>query len=152
MRQFVWTLVVMLVCSASGLAEAETKEEIAQAAREWVQAWTAGTIDGISAMYADDAQYYSSLSLFRIDGRPAIRNVWAGIFAAFPTRQLALRHESVQAFGDSTGVWNAYWQAVVTDRAGKVTTVLGRFSTTWVKLGGRWVIVHQHFSSLPATT
>jgi ketosteroid isomerase-like protein len=71
------------------------------------------------------------------------------IFAAFPTRRLALRHESVQGFGDTTGVWSAYYQAVVTDRAGKATTLMGRFSATWVKQAGRWVIVHHHFSALP---
>src|SRR5262245_16408009 len=152
MRGFVRTLVVLMVFGACGWAEAGPKEEVAQAAQEWVQAWTAGTIAGTSAMYADDAQYSSSLSLFRIDGQPAIRNTWAGIFGAFPTRQLALRHESVQAFGETTGVWNAYWQALVTDRSGKTTTLLGRFSATWVKQGGRWIIVHHHFSALPPTS
>jgi ketosteroid isomerase-like protein len=90
--------------------------------------------------------------VFRVDGRSAIQGTWSGIFAAFPTRRLALRHESVQGFGDTAGVWNAYYQAVVTDRAGKATTLVGRFSATWVKQAGRWVIVHHHFSALPPTS
>ena len=148
-RMWVVVLVAAVVLGHLGPAGAGARDEVAQVAQEWVQAWHAGNVDGITAMYADDAQYFSSLSVFRVDGRPAIQGTWTGLFAAFPGRRLALRHESFQAYGDAVGVWSAYYQATVTDRTGKVTTLMGRFSATWAKQGGRWMIVHHHFSSLP---
>ena len=138
--------IALVVLATVALSEAGPKEEVTQAAQEWVQIWTSGTADALAAYYTEDAQFFPSATPFRVDGRAAIHGNWTAFFAAFPQRRLLLRQESINAYGESAATWTGYYQAVATDRAGKVTSLLGRYSIAWVKQGGRWLIVHQHVS------
>ena len=54
-----------------------------------------------------------------------------------------------RVYGD-TAVSNTYFTLTVVDRAGKATTSHGRLDVTYVKQGGRWLVVNQHGSLLPS--
>ena len=149
MRRMARLLTVLMLLGSPTWVEAGAREEVVHAAQQWSEAWHAGNVDAITALYAEDAQMFSALGQFRLDGRPAIQANWSGFFGNFPTRRLVLRHESVQGYGATAGTWTGYYQVTATDRAGKVTTLVGRYSSAWVKEGGRWMIVQQHISPMP---
>jgi uncharacterized protein (TIGR02246 family) len=149
MKRLRFLFVLLILFGISQAAWAGAKEEVAQAAQEWRQAFLAGNAEALGALYAEDAQAIPALTPFRLDGRAAIQALWAGFFQAFPTRGVVLRQVSIQTYGDVVGVETGYYQTMAVDRAGKVTNFLGRYSVTRVKQGGRWLIVEGHLSSLP---
>jgi len=151
MRRIGGLLTVLVVLGSATGIEAGAREEVTQAAQQWSEAWHAGNVDAITAFYAEDAQMFSALGSFRLDGRPSIQANWTGFFGSFPTRRLVLRHESIQSYGATAATWTGYYQVMATDRGGKTATLLGRYSSAWVKQDGRWVIVQQHISSMPPT-
>lgn len=67
--------------------------------------------------------------------------------ARYVGRQGAVRFYS----NETTAVANAYFTLTLVDRAGKANNYHGRITATAVKLGGRWLVVDQHLSVLPAS-
>ncbi len=127
-------------------------EEIAEIGRQRTQAFIQGDLDTWMAVYADDAAVTSSLVPFRIEGKEALRAYYGGLFQAYPTRRVAIRQPSTRAYnGDTTAVTNAYLQVTFVDRNGQANNFYLRQSITWVKQGGRWLIVDSHVSRLPAS-
>jgi len=69
----------------------------------------------------------------------------------FPKHTLVFRQPSTRVYGDTTAVDNGYFHAMLVDAKGQATTLLGRYSITYVKQGGKWVIVTLHGSRLPVS-
>jgi ketosteroid isomerase-like protein len=44
---------------------------------------------------------------------------------------------------------NSYNDQTFIDKTGKMSTMMQRTSQTWVKTGGRWLLVDQHTSGIP---
>jgi ketosteroid isomerase-like protein len=86
MRRLTWVLFLFLIFGVAPAVWAGPAEEAAQMAEQWMKAFHEGNVEALSALYAPDAMYYSSLSPFRVEGREAIRTLFAGVFRAFPTR------------------------------------------------------------------
>jgi len=142
-----WLLLVGMVPGAW----AGAPEEIARLVKEWVQAYNDGKVEGIRAQYADNAHLTSPWTPFRAEGKEAVVGAFAGAFQTFPTRMLTLRQPSIRVFNDATAVANGYFQVTLIDPKGQASTRFGRYSLTYVKLGGKWLIVEQHASVLPAS-
>jgi uncharacterized protein (TIGR02246 family) len=142
-----WLLLVGMVSGAW----AGAPEEIAQRVKEWVQAFNEGKVEGILAQYADNAHLTGPLTPFRAEGKEAIGGTFAGVLHTFPTRMIAFPQSAVRVFNDGTAVANGYFQVTFMDPKGQASTRFGRYSITYVKLGGKWLIVEQHASILPAS-
>ena len=132
-------------------AWAAAPEEIAKLREQFTQAFNAGDVEAISALLTDDTQFFSALQPFRVDGKEAVRAAWAGLFHNFPTRTLIFRQPSTRVYGETAAVDNGYFHAILVDAKGQATTVLGRYSTTYVKQGGKWGVVNLHGSRLPVS-
>jgi uncharacterized protein (TIGR02246 family) len=140
-----------LVASTSLLVTpswADPLKEVAEAVAPRAKAYVTGDVEGWTAMFADNATFHSSLSPFRIDGKPAIRAYFAEYFAQYPNRKYVLRQNTLRAYGDNLVVANGYYELIQTDRSGKTTTSPGRYSVTFAKVDGRWQIVDQHNATL----
>ena len=142
-----WLLLLVMIPGAWAAAP----EEIAQLRERFTQAFNAGDVEALSALFTDDVQFFSALQPFRIDGKEAVRAVWASLFQTFPTRTLIFRQPSTRVYGETTAVDNGYLHLVLSDPKGQATTIAGRYSTTYVKQGGKWGIVNLHGSRLPVS-
>ena len=85
-----------------------------------------------------------------MDGKDAVRAYFAGLFQ-LPTHTLVFRQPSTRVYGDTTAVDNGYFHVTLVDAKGQTTTNFGRYSTMYVKQGGKWVIVNLHGSRLPVS-
>lgn len=148
MKHLTCVVSLFLLFGMAAGAWAGEHEEIASNRQQSLQALQAGNIEALSAMYAEDAHYTPATSPFRREGREEIRAFWAGFLQASSARRLTLRQVSVRVYG-TTAVETGYFDFTGMDRAGTVTNISGRYSTTWVKLGGKWMVVDQHVSQLP---
>ncbi len=147
------TIAVIAAASLVGLSlelQAGPAEEVAQVAGPRVQALEDGNIDAYVTAYADNAVFQSSLSAFRIEGKEAIRAYFNQLVQLYPKRRIMPRQPMIRAYNDDLVVQNGYAVLYLTDPKGQVTTVFTRSSVTWAKIGGRWQIVDQHTSPLPA--
>jgi len=139
----------LVLCGMATLAWAGPAEEIAQIAQQAVQAINEGNLDGIMALYADDAVLIPAGSPFRIDGKDAIRSFYVGLFQNFPTRRFVERQRQIRVYGANTAIINAYFTFTLVDRSGNANNVQARMSVTFVKVGNRWLVADDHASRLP---
>jgi uncharacterized protein (TIGR02246 family) len=126
-------------------------KEIVQLTEEWIQAYNGGKSEGIGAQYAQDGHLISPWTPFRVEGRKAVAEAFAGGFQAFPKRTLVFRQPAIRVYNETTAVANGYFHATVTNHEGQSSTRSGRFSITYVKLEGKWQVVEYHGSLLPTS-
>ena len=125
-------------------------EEVGEVAKPRQQAFTQGNVEVFTAAFADNAVLHSSFSPFRIEGKDAIRAYAAQLFQMYPKRWFAVRQPSARAYGEDLVVQSAYAVIHVIDEKGEPITYDTRGSTIWKKMDGRWQIIDQHISRLPA--
>jgi uncharacterized protein (TIGR02246 family) len=125
-------------------------EEVTELAAKRGQAFSEGNADAYVADYAEDGVFTSSRATFRIEGKPAIRAFFAGLFQTYPQRRSVSRQVTSRVYGNDTiVVVDAYADQVWVDRNGQTTTPAIRTSAVWVKIGGRWLTVDSHLSRVP---
>ena len=150
MKRFIAVLFTLIMVASAGAVRAGPIDEVAQIAGPRGQALQDGNVDAYVAAYADNAVFHSALSPFRIDGKEAIRGYFADLFQLYPKRRVILRQPVMRAYNDDLVIQDAYAVLYLTDQKGETMTYALRLSVTWARLGGRWQIVDQHGSSLPA--
>ena len=129
----------------SGLTE--TQEEIIDAMKEWGKAIGSGNPDQVVALYDPElAAAWGTLSPYRRDTPELIREC----FAAFLSRtdlRVTFYHPYVRVLGDTavnTGYYTFTWR-----EEGRSQVLLARFSFTYARRDGRWLIVDHHSSEVP---
>ena len=115
---------------------------------EWVDAYNAGDVDRIVALYADDA-------VVMPPDKPAVSGAALREFLASDiagTKAAGLRLADKDSMAGSSG--DLGWHAgsfAVTDAAGK-TIATGKYSEVWQKRRGKWVILRDIWNNdAPAT-
>jgi Calcium/calmodulin dependent protein kinase II association domain len=58
------------------------------------------------------------------------------------------RQPSVRLYGEHTAIETGYYELILVDAKGQATTRYGKYSTTLVKSGERWLVVMSHRSPL----
>lgn len=150
MKQASTTFFAVLLLGFAAASWAGPAEEVAQIAGPRLQALQQGDIEGYTAAFADNAVLQSSLSPFRLEGKEAIRAYFAQLFQLYPKRRITSRPPLVRVYNDDLVVQDSYGDFHVTNEQGETMTYFLRTSMTWAKLGGRWQLVDQHASRLPA--
>ena len=140
---------LLLLFGITSIAWAGPAEEIAQVDQQAIQCFNEGNLDKCVSLYADDAVSTAAVSPFRIEGKEALQANYVGTFQNFPTRRFLGRQTAIRVYGDTAGVLNRYFTLTLVDRAGNASTVHGRMSVTFVKVGTQWRIVDVHTSRLP---
>ena len=79
-------------------------EEIAELNMKRGQAFSQGNAEAFVADLAENAVFISSRATFRIEGKPAIRAYFAGLFQTYPQRQSAGRQTMTRVFANDTVV------------------------------------------------
>jgi len=89
---------------------------------------------------------------FRIEGKEALRAFLTNLWQNYPTRQNLIKQVTYRVFQEgNVVVRNAYNDQTYIDKNGGMSRLMQRNSQTWVKTGGRWLLVDQHNSGMPGT-
>ncbi len=114
-------------------------------AEQWAAAFTKGDLDALMRLYDDDARLWGTSSSQLRKGARAIRQYYAQLLEAFPGTHISLRETDPRVYGDAGVNSGAYtMRRVAAD--GKVVVTSARFTITYVRRGGQWLIVDQHSS------
>ena len=133
-------------------AQADPAKEVADIGRKRAEAAAKGDVDTWLANVADNAVFTAARAGFRIEGKEAIRAFITNLWQNYPTRQGLSRQVTSRVFQDgNVVVVNGYTDQTFIDKNGKMSTLMQRNSQTWVKTGGRWLLVDQHNSGMPGT-
>ena len=136
-------------------AQANPAKEIEDINRKRGEAGAKGDIDGLLADVADNVIATVARAGFRIEGKQAFRAFLTNLFQNYPTRQELGRQVTYRVFLEgSVVVVNGYTDQTFIDKNGRMSTMIQRNSQTWVKTGGRWLLVdcsRARFPSLPCS-
>ena len=131
-------------------AQADPAKEIADINRKRGEAGAKGDVDGLLADVADNVIATVARAGFRIEGKEAFRAFLTNLFQNYPTRQELGRQVTYRVFQDgNVVVVNGYTDQTFIDKNGRMSTMMQRTSQTWVKTGGRWLLVDLHNSGMP---
>jgi uncharacterized protein (TIGR02246 family) len=120
-------------------------EEPPAVAEQWAAAFTKGDLDALMRLYDDDARLWGTSSSQLRKGARAIRQYYAQLLKAFPGTRISLRETNPRAYGDA-GVNSGSFTMHRVAADGKVVVTSARFTITYVRRGGQWLIVDQHSS------
>lgn len=138
----------LILLGMAPTAFAGPKEEVAAAGAKWAEVFVLDNPDPILALYAKDGVLWGTLSPTRRDDPAAIRDYFVKAFAALPGHKVAFGNELIRVYGD-TAVNTGYYTFSFT-KDGQAKTLPARYSFTYVKQGGEWLIVDHHSSAMPA--
>ena len=148
------SLIVVLLFGAVPVvwAQADPAQEVAAIAQKRAQAGARGDVDGFLADVADNVVVTAARSGFRMEGKEAYRAFLTNLWQNYPTRQGLTRQVTRRVFQEgNVVVVNGYTDQTFIDKNGRMSTLMQRTSQTWVKTGGRWLLVDQHISGMPGT-
>ncbi len=150
MKRITCLVLFLLIVVSSEAALAGPKEELAEFWQQRAGAFDTRSVENVTATYADDAVYISTLTPFRIEGKQAIRGFFADLFDAYPTIKSVVRQPLERIYNDGTmAVADWYQDSTLIDRDGHAHRIFLRVSYTLVKERNGWVIVENVFSRLP---
>ena len=123
------------------------KEDVAAAAVKWTQVFTDDNPDPIMALYAKDGVLWGTLSPTRRDTPAALREYFVNAFKALPGHAVTFGDQHIRVYGNTAINTGYYTFSFMRD--GKPATLPARYSFTYVKTGGQWLIVDYHSSAVP---
>jgi uncharacterized protein (TIGR02246 family) len=137
----------LLMCLIAAPVVAGPVEDVGDATRAWAAAYDSRDPQKILSLYAPDAVFWGTSSPTLRDTPPLI----AEYFSTAP-RQPNARVEigalKVRVWGDTAASTGSYTFTDV--RSGETVRRPARFSFVYRRVGGKWLIVDHHSSSVPA--
>ncbi len=122
----------------------EEIDNIQELLRLYTEYWNEGNIEGLTDMYAKDAQIFCPVTPFRAEGKEMIKTMLMGMMQAFPKRMLFFQ-PSTRVYNRTTIVLTNYNSWIHED--GKIGDVHSMSSQTWAKHGEQWLLVNHHVST-----
>jgi len=147
------TVAVLFVLNCSLLltnsaALAGPKEDVAAATMKWGETLGQNDPDKIVLLYASDGVLWGTLSPTVRSDRAALRDYFVTAFRVLPALKVTFGEQLIRVYGDTAVNTGYYTFSYVRD--GEPKTLPARYSFTFVKNGGNWMIVDHHSSAMPA--
>ena len=140
-------MMFVLLLGVAVTSWAGDKEDVAAAAVKWTQVFTDDNPDPIMALYAKDGVLWGTLSPTRRDTPAALREYFVNAFKALPGHKVTFGDQHIRVYGNTAINTGYYTFSFMKD--GKPATLPARYSFTYVKTGGKWLIVDHHSSAVP---
>ena len=132
-------------------ALADDVKDVKAAALEYYVALNAGDADLYAKLNADESSIFSAGGgmLSRHTSLEARKQSFqATVDGGLKRNYNWPKHSEVRVFGDLFAVESSYTTGSSTSPSGTVTRHRNRATRIWVKQGGQWKIVHQHYSPM----
>jgi len=124
------------------------KEDVAAATMKWAELFVLDDPGPILVLYAKDGVLWGTLSPTRRDTPEALKEYFVAAFRALPGHKVSFGDQYIRVYGD-TAVNTGYYTFSFT-KDGEAKSLPARYSFTYVKQGGQWLIVDHHSSGMPA--
>ena len=134
----------LLSCATADVSNPE--QSIRDAYTRFSVAVEARDVNAIMTFYAPDVVAYDAFPPRQYVGAAAYRKSYDAFFDAFPgpvksePSDLTIKAAGTTAYAHGFDKWTA------TGTDGKPLVVVFRFTDVWRKIGGIWLVVHEHLS------
>lgn len=130
------------------MSTASDEKEIRALIDRWVEHACNGNIDGVMACYASDVVAYDAIVALQFKGADAYRKHWEYCMSFIGAGDMIMKipEMSVTA-GDDIAFCHYLSLCGCKDQEGKEQTGWMRGTVCLRKIDGRWLIVHEHYSS-----
>jgi uncharacterized protein (TIGR02246 family) len=150
MRHAILLLIALALvgCQTVSRTSIEPKAEVISATKAWEAASNICDASAIAALYADGAVLWGTTRTSLITTPQGIYDYFASSCKALPGIKVQFGDQAVRVYGDmavNTGTYT--WSFT---REGVQRSLPARYSFTYVRQAGRWLIVDHHSSALPA--
>ena len=139
-------MVGLWLLAGASSALAEPKDEVAAATQAWVAAYNSREPEQILALYEKDAVLWGTTSPVLRDTPESIRDYFKAMRER-PLARVALGEQRIRVLGEvaiSTGYYT-----FTNVREGQAESSPARFSFTYRRQDGRWLIISHHSSAVP---
>ncbi|HKS22271.1 MAG TPA: DUF4440 domain-containing protein [Thermoanaerobaculia bacterium] len=138
-------LAALLVAACASMPGSDAEQAIRKMDEEFSAAARAGNVDGMMAIYADDAVLMPpNFPAFR--GRDAVRQFWSGFLAAGQIDATVAADRVIQS-GDLAVEIGHYNLKITPKGGGAPIEDNGKFTLTWQRRGGQWKGIYDIFNS-----
>jgi len=150
MRQALLALmaVTLAACQSMPPSPGVSTADPGTAIQDWVTAVNTCDVDRVAMLYASDAVLWGTVSPVIISSPVGVRQYFERACAPNPKLKVALGEQMLRAYGDTAINSGSYTFTVFP--AGQPVQFSARYSFTYRKKDGRWLIVDHHSSALPA--
>ncbi len=142
-----WTTLCVIGMFATTVALADDVDDVKAAVQSYMTALNAGDANAWIQLHAVGNTRFSpgGTLLERYDSLEERRKNQQATFDAGVKFNIQTRHLEISVYGD-TAVTTNYGVGTITQPDGTVNPDSNRITRVWVKQGGQWKQVHQHFS------
>lgn len=150
MRHAIFLLVALslLGCQSVSTISVDPKAEVAAAAKAWEDAANSCNASAIAALYEDGAVLWGTTRTSLITTPQGIYDYFATSCKALPGVKVQFGDQTVRVYGDMAVNSGTYLWTFT--REGVARSLPARYSFTYVRQAGGWLIVDHHSSALPA--
>lgn len=148
-----WTLhavSALVLCCIALAAWAGDEEDVAAAMTDWQSRLAAASPEdpsGVVGLYAEDAVLWGTISTERRDTPAAIKDYFVNALTKLPRLSVVFEKPLIRIYGDTAINTGYYTFSYVKD--GATATLPARYSFTYVKHDGKWMIADHHSSAMP---
>jgi len=147
MRRCLWLLVFSLA-GCQTIAPEATKSEAGAAIQAWADAFNSCNAAAAAMLYQADAVLWGTFAPSIISGRPGVQQYFERACSANPPPKVTVGEQLLRVYGDTAINSGTYAFTVVVQ--GQPRRLPARFSFTYRRVDGQWLIADHHSSSLPA--
>jgi uncharacterized protein (TIGR02246 family) len=124
------------------------KAEVHAATQAWAAAFNACDASKAAGLYHPDAVLWGTYAPEIISTPAGIRQYFERVCSSGPPPKVNLREQLVRVYDDTAVDSGTYTFAVVVQ--GQPRSIPARYSLTYRKTSGQWLIIDHHSSALPA--
>lgn len=143
-RTAVFALLPLLASFAC--AAAETGAQAVDNA--WVKAMKANDLEAVLKTYAPDATAWLP-GVQESRGQKAIRSAYEGLLSANTVKDVVMSDTHYKSLGDVSVGWGRFVLTLAPKAGGDPVVLAGQFTEVAQRIGGRWVYIVDHASTVP---
>ena len=139
-------LLLLAACSTAPVGPAESKQQVVIATEDWRTAYDSRHPQRITALYAADAALWGT-TLKALATTPAAVAEYFKDAPARPDARVVFGEQNIRVYGDLAA--NSGTDTFTGVRDGKPVSLPARFSMTFRRQEGKWLIIDHHSSWMP---
>ena len=122
--------------------------DVATASQAWARAFNTCNAEGAAALYQPDAMLWGTVSSTITSGRAGVQKYFERVCSSPQPPQVSFGEQHVRTYGDTAINSGTYTFTVMVQ--GQPRPFPARYSFTYRKASGQWLIADHHSSALPA--
>lgn len=140
--------VALVGCQSLPASSDAMKSEVGLATRAWAAAVNSCDANKAAALYDPEAVLWGTVAPTIISSRAGVRQYFERVCSANPPPKVTFGEQRIRVYGDTAVNSGMYTFTIFP--GGQARAFPARYSFTYRKEDGQWLIVDQHSSALPA--